>query len=595
MDQFLFNHYFPTSKPPRSWQARFLNDFLGRTIQQLSPTYPTQPKPFLLHAFPGTGKSIAQLVAAKYLKDQGLIDAVVIVVPWGLLVGQMIDDAETIGLQLDNRSIVPRPGFDGTVLTYGKIGYARGDRYPTAEALSDLCKSQRVMVIADECHHMGEGTNWPNAFIAAFNSHALVRLVTSGTPFRSDRRPIPWVAYKHNRIDLKGPDAFSFDYGPSDHDPKGALGHQYVRDVLFSSWAKGQVDFKLTTKDRATHAVIDEQEYSLAIDDNIDELYPCIYDDDGTKIVDNKNLRERIKAERRKAIVECGTERHPYGTRYVADQLIAANAQLHECRKLHPHASGLIVCMSIAHARAIEKALKFHTGEDAVTILSDEGSSAQARQQLKAFKNNRTAQRTKWLIAVAKVSEGVDIPHLRVCVYMTNVKASMRWTQILGRILRVEPGIPWDYQTAYFFQYDDGVDTIYDDETEQPLLNPDGSHQTESARIRLYAETLMEQRVHAMEVMPQQQGAGGGGGGGQGGEGEIAGGTYVDRETYSATGQEARQVYEGEAFSRDEITQEIKELAAHLNYDPIKIASLFRKAGVERWENAAKSYPHQSI
>ena len=58
------------------------------------------------------------------------------------------------------------------------------------------------MVIADEMHHLGEQGNWGEAFEAAFSQHAIARLMTSGTPFRSDNQRLPWVRYRQRKIDL---------------------------------------------------------------------------------------------------------------------------------------------------------------------------------------------------------------------------------------------------------------------------------------------------------------------------------------------------------------------------------------------------------
>ena len=41
----------------------------------------------------------------------------------------------------------------------------------------------------------------------------VARLMTSGTPFRSDRQRLPWVRYYRNQIDLSPPHAYSYGYG----------------------------------------------------------------------------------------------------------------------------------------------------------------------------------------------------------------------------------------------------------------------------------------------------------------------------------------------------------------------------------------------
>ena len=79
--------------------------------------------------------------------------------------------------------------------------------------------------------------------------------------------------------------------------------------------------------------------------------------------------------------------------------------------------------------------MKKWTNEDAVVVHSESGDDKRA---LKNYKTNRTKNRPKWILAVGKISEGVDIKFLRVGVYLTTIQASLRWTQILGRILRTE-------------------------------------------------------------------------------------------------------------------------------------------------------------
>ena len=127
---------------------------------------------------------------------------------------------------------------------------------------------------------------------------------------------------------------------------------------------------------------------------------------------------------------------------------------------MHPHAGGLIVCDGIEHANAISKALKHLTGEDSVVVHSESGKDTRA---IEKFTEDKTPSRTKWIIAVGKISEGVDIKFLRVCVYMTTITAALRWTQIIGRILRTEKEIDWEKQTAHFYQYEDGMETVTDE------------------------------------------------------------------------------------------------------------------------------------
>ena len=52
----------------------------------------------------------------------------------------------------------------------------------------------RTLVILDEVHHGGDALSWGDALREAYE-RATRRLLLSGTPFRSDTAPIPFVEY----------------------------------------------------------------------------------------------------------------------------------------------------------------------------------------------------------------------------------------------------------------------------------------------------------------------------------------------------------------------------------------------------------------
>jgi superfamily II DNA or RNA helicase len=56
------------------------------------------------------------------------------------------------------------------------------------------CAEVPTLLIADEPHHMGDEAAWGRAAVSSFG-RARLRLLLSGTPFRSDSTPIPWVSY----------------------------------------------------------------------------------------------------------------------------------------------------------------------------------------------------------------------------------------------------------------------------------------------------------------------------------------------------------------------------------------------------------------
>ena len=72
-------------------------------------------------------------------------------------------------------------------------------------------------------------------------------------------------------------------------------------------------------------------------------------------------------------------------------------------------------------------------------------TESDAAAKLKRF----TASREDWIVAVNMVSEGVDIPRLRVGVYATAAKTPMIFRQIVGRFVRTIPGRPVEESWLY--------------------------------------------------------------------------------------------------------------------------------------------------
>src|SRR5262249_57676772 len=83
-----------------------------------------------------------------------------------------------------------------------------------------------------------------------------------------------------------------------------------------------------------------------------------------------------------------------------------------------------------------------------------------------------------WLIAVRMVSEGVDIPRLRVGVYATTTATELFFRQAVGRLVRWTRGVP--RQRAWLFIPDD-------------------------PRLRAHAHGVAEQRRHSLRRDEREQ------------------------------------------------------------------------------------------
>src|SRR5689334_25399980 len=166
--------------PLRTWQRRALSAYLLR-----------RPQDFLAVATPGAGKTAFALrVAAELLGDR-TITAVTVVTPTEHLKHQWAAAAAAVGIALDpdfrNSTGATSSDYTGIAMTYAGVA-----AHPVLHR--NRTETRRTLVILDEVHHAGDARSWGEGVREAFAS-ATRRLTLTGTPFRSDDNPIPFVEY----------------------------------------------------------------------------------------------------------------------------------------------------------------------------------------------------------------------------------------------------------------------------------------------------------------------------------------------------------------------------------------------------------------
>ena len=346
--------------------------------------------PFLVSAAPGAGKTRPALELAKGMLTQGAATRVAVLCPTTPLTRQWAAAAAALGVQLEPDATGPRPprDFHGVAVTYARI--ASDPRAWAAEVARD------TLVVVDEAHHLGEELAWGESFQRAF-AGAPRWLLLSGTPFRSDATPIPGVSYDADG--MAEPDV-SYTYAE-------AVADGICRPVAFVtfdgtlSWRSGDDVFE-SSFETVLSAREASRRYRTAISTELPDGLPRI-------------LRE-------------------------------ADAKLRALRaEGQRDAGGLVVAADGTHARRIAKLLGEATGRAPVVVLHTE---ARAASKLAEFRGSREP----WIVAVNMVSEGVDIPRLRVGVYATAAKTPLIFRQIVGRFVRTIPGRPpepsWVYLPA---------------------------------------------------------------------------------------------------------------------------------------------------
>ncbi|WP_392544968.1 DEAD/DEAH box helicase [Oryzobacter telluris] len=353
----------------RAWQEEALALYLEQ-----------EARDFLAVATPGAGKTTYALRIATELLDRGLIKAVTVVAPTEHLKTQWADAAARVGIHLNpsfsNSVGVQSHQYDGVAVTYAQVA-VRPDLHRRRT------QAEPTLVILDEIHHGGDAKSWGDGIREAFEP-ATRRLSLTGTPFRSDTSPIPFVRYEMGQDGiLRSASDYSYGYAP-------ALRDGVVRPVIFLAYggamrwrtkAGDEIAANLgtpMTKDQTAHA------WRTALD--------------------------------------------PKGE-WVPSVLAAADVRLTEVRRHVPDAGGLVIASNQNSARAYAKTLKEITGESVTVVLSDD---AGASARIEEF----AAGTQRWMVAVRMVSEGVDVPRLCVGVYATSTSTPLFFAQAVGRFVR---------------------------------------------------------------------------------------------------------------------------------------------------------------
>jgi superfamily II DNA or RNA helicase len=271
---------------------------------------------------------------------------------------------------------------------------------------------------------MGEHAAWGRNAQQAFGG-AVLKLLLSGTPFRSDNAAIPWVDYND-----EGLSRANYVYGYSQ-----ALVDEVCRPITFLPY-DGEMEWRSDGRLRSA---------------NFDLVLPAA------------EAARRLRT----ALIADGD--------WMGEVLRDADARLSRVRADgHPDAGGLVVASDQEHARAIAARLAGLCGEQPEIVMSDE---PEASARIAAF----SASTRRWLVSVLMVSEGVDIPRLRVGVYATAARTELFFRQVVGRFIRRTPSPEPARQMSYL------------------LLPAD-------ARLKALAVAIEEERRHALDLTPREVG-----------------------------------------------------------------------------------------
>ena len=358
-----------TASKLRVWQADALAQYLR-----------SAPRDFLAVATPGAVKTTYALRIATELLSMKVVSRVTVVAPTEHLKAQWADAASHVGIRIDPRftNAAGSHGaeYEGVAVTYAQVA---------SKPLLHRVRTQAAptLVILDEIHHGGDNRSWGDAIREAFEP-ATRRLALTGTPFRSDTSPIPFVRYEMGKDAIRRSEA-DYTYGYAE-----ALRDGIVRPVLFLAYG-GAMRWRTKAGD----------EMSARLGEPM------------TKDATAQSWRTALDAK----------------GEWIPAVLAAADKRLTEVRRGVPDAGGLVIASDQTKARAYAKILHGISGERPVVVLSDyAGSSGKIEEYAEGHQ--------RWMVAVRMVSEGVDVPRLCVGVYATSTSTPLYFAQAVGRFVR---------------------------------------------------------------------------------------------------------------------------------------------------------------
>lgn len=360
---------------PRKWQQQFID------------AYGLADKPeFLAVASVGAGKTHAAMNLLAQMPSRRML----VVAPKLNVVSGWCSTARQHGFHA-------HPGYEPGLDR--KVGLS-ADKYRvvavTYQALAMSPHLYRMLtatgdwlVVFDEIHHLDTtGGAWGSAAEQAFKTAGKVSpnirvLGLSGTPWRTEGDPIPFVNYIGDRVN---PD-YSYSYA-------AAVSDRVVRRPQF-----------------------------VAIDADAQIMGP-----DGFKELRVEDARGNdIPRVIRSAI------------HHESEWLYLAIKQGYEMVQqdragLVPNAAMIIHTKDISTAREVAQVTRTVTGSDAVLVTSGENDSGdEAAGAIARF----AASNDPVLVAVDMASEGTDIPRLTVGIHATNVRTRMDFEQRFGRLVRL--------------------------------------------------------------------------------------------------------------------------------------------------------------
>lgn len=402
-------HAAKKNRPLREWQATALKLAVSAFARKGREIWVTE-------ACPGAGKTRLACEVALALRDNesAMVDTVVVVTP---SIGTRVSWVSQLNASGFNATDDPDRfairDFDALVISYNGITKLR----------QALCRRPSVGVhfVVDEYHHAEEDASWGQT-VNELQSYAVSTHFLSGTGWRSTGQ----IACLLNHNNSKGEPYYQGDRVNAD------FAYTYANDLAADGDERGTLPVEFYFQDsrwiNPTTGDIEELKNPHLADMDPDER--------------KRWIEEALKSDLR-------VGKHLHTQHNSVDYKLSSNALVRGLiesgiNALHQYRIAvnsslpvmLIVTQNIKEAKAIYSYVTEVLSEPCSLVVSDKDSASDEIRDLQQKCAQRTPHSPNVIVSVGMISEGVDIPQIKVIVFLSAILTLLYFIQLLGRALR---------------------------------------------------------------------------------------------------------------------------------------------------------------
>ena len=258
----------------------------------------------------------------------------------------------------------------------------------------DLFSTHRILVIFDEIHHCSgnrfiKGNSWGDIIVSKIQKKAAYTLALSGTPWRTDYIPISLANYcDHGNV------VCDFNYGLND-----AIKDKVCRAPSFVGLDAQRFLYKGQKFNSLVHFL-----------GSFGDAYKSVLENE----------------------------------KFIKFALRQTHKSLRSSIASYSDSACLIVASNVSHAKKIQNLLYSTLGELSDVVSYEDSNSKSIIQRFKSSNQ-------KYIISIGMISEGTNIPRLKVCCFLSHFRTELYFRQVLGRVLRFVG--PSDREGLFLYPY----------------------------------------------------------------------------------------------------------------------------------------------